>query len=141
MNDPTDPTPRSEGSDGGPVVPLDASLTPIAVDRERVRPIGASLPLAAASRALQAGASVAVTLPAAVGETYRPVANAALDALRDGGKLMQGDVGAFGDVIGANGQVAGKLQFVDASASAKGRSEEHTSELQSLMRISYAVFC
>src|SRR3546814_5833253 len=26
-------------------------------------------------------------------------------------------------------------------ASAKGRSEEHTSELQSLMRISYAVFC
>jgi len=120
MDDPTDPTPRSEGSAGGPVVPLDASLTPIAVDRERVRPIGVSLPLAAASRALQAGASVAVTLPAAVGETYRPVANAALDALRDGGKLMQGDVGAFGDVIGANGQVAGKLQFVDATASAKG---------------------
>src|SRR3546814_10040358 len=26
-------------------------------------------------------------------------------------------------------------------ASAVGRSEEHTSELQSLMRISYAVFC
>src|SRR3546814_4334511 len=26
-------------------------------------------------------------------------------------------------------------------ASGKGRSEEHTSELQSLMRISYAVFC
>src|SRR3546814_4721160 len=26
-------------------------------------------------------------------------------------------------------------------ACAKGRSEEHTSELQSLMRISYAVFC
>src|SRR3546814_10318103 len=28
-----------------------------------------------------------------------------------------------------------------AQAAAKGRSEEHTSELQSLMRISYAVFC
>src|SRR3546814_7668521 len=28
-----------------------------------------------------------------------------------------------------------------ASLSANGRSEEHTSELQSLMRISYAVFC
>src|SRR3546814_7640371 len=27
------------------------------------------------------------------------------------------------------------------SARARGRSEEHTSELQSLMRISYAVFC
>src|SRR3546814_2053382 len=29
----------------------------------------------------------------------------------------------------------------DAIASRGGRSEEHTSELQSLMRISYAVFC
>src|SRR3546814_9958097 len=29
----------------------------------------------------------------------------------------------------------------DKSAYAKARSEEHTSELQSLMRISYAVFC
>src|SRR3546814_7279594 len=28
-----------------------------------------------------------------------------------------------------------------ANAKEKGRSEEHTSELQSLMRISYAVFC
>src|SRR3546814_5036166 len=32
--------------------------------------------------------------------------------------------------------------FADKStAYRKGRSEEHTSELQSLMRISYAVFC
>src|SRR3546814_4340641 len=29
----------------------------------------------------------------------------------------------------------------DCSAAADARSEEHTSELQSLMRISYAVFC
>src|SRR3546814_3480671 len=29
----------------------------------------------------------------------------------------------------------------DAAVAAGGRSEEHTSELQSLMRISYAVFC
>src|SRR3546814_4889009 len=29
----------------------------------------------------------------------------------------------------------------DAQQDARGRSEEHTSELQSLMRISYAVFC
>src|SRR3546814_5423234 len=28
-----------------------------------------------------------------------------------------------------------------SASAAKGRSEEHTSELQSLMRISYAVFC
>src|SRR3546814_3978299 len=31
--------------------------------------------------------------------------------------------------------------IADAPASASSRSEEHTSELQSLMRISYAVFC
>src|SRR3546814_4678715 len=35
------------------------------------------------------------------------------------------------DIIGV--ELTGKLQ--------PGRSEEHTSELQSLMRISYAVFC
>src|SRR3546814_3840335 len=36
-----------------------------------------------------------------------------------------------------------KLSILDAQrmASIRGRSEEHTSELQSLMRISYAVFC
>src|SRR3546814_6266975 len=32
-------------------------------------------------------------------------------------------------------------QHVGRRASDRGRSEEHTSELQSLMRISYAVFC
>src|SRR3546814_2874117 len=31
--------------------------------------------------------------------------------------------------------------IVDMDAAPDGRSEEHTSELQSLMRISYAVFC
>src|SRR3546814_4345448 len=33
------------------------------------------------------------------------------------------------------------LLFVVGMAVERGRSEEHTSELQSLMRISYAVFC
>src|SRR3546814_988090 len=33
------------------------------------------------------------------------------------------------------------LRSPDRRASGAGRSEEHTSELQSLMRISYAVFC
>src|SRR3546814_2198956 len=40
--------------------------------------------------------------------------------------------------------VAGKqpqLQYLDIDAAIVHRSEEHTSELQSLMRISYAVFC
>src|SRR3546814_7148534 len=34
-----------------------------------------------------------------------------------------------------------KIEFVEAAAHFQQRSEEHTSELQSLMRISYAVFC
>src|SRR3546814_9397612 len=32
-------------------------------------------------------------------------------------------------------------KFADVVRGTDGRSEEHTSELQSLMRISYAVFC
>src|SRR3546814_1242669 len=36
-------------------------------------------------------------------------------------------------------QDGGRLFYIGAGTS--GRSEEHTSELQSLMRISYAVFC
>src|SRR3546814_6472427 len=35
----------------------------------------------------------------------------------------------------------GALRMDDAAARGHQRSEEHTSELQSLMRISYAVFC
>src|SRR3546814_8345400 len=38
------------------------------------------------------------------------------------------------------GQVAG-VGIVERAAQCQRRSEEHTSELQSLMRISYAVFC
>src|SRR3546814_2358283 len=36
---------------------------------------------------------------------------------------------------------AGSVNFIVESRSYLSRSEEHTSELQSLMRISYAVFC
>src|SRR3546814_7717540 len=46
-------------------------------------------------------------------------------------RVDAGAVGAFEVTVA---QVAG-------AAGALGRSEEHTSELQSLMRISYAVFC
>src|SRR3546814_3851883 len=49
-------------------------------------------------------------------------------------------VGAFGD---ANGRYLSTLmRRLDAPLPSRWtRSEEHTSELQSLMRISYAVFC
>src|SRR3546814_3419415 len=46
-----------------------------------------------------------------------------------------GDRGRHGEDRGPGGELAGD------DALALLRSEEHTSELQSLMRISYAVFC
>src|SRR3546814_7896453 len=62
------------------------------------------------------------------------------------GEPMQG--GAVGEVIEsrADGIVAGDRVlhmegWRDEAVVAAARSEEHTSELQSLMRISYAVFC
>src|SRR3546814_5825661 len=39
------------------------------------------------------------------------------------------------------GVETGQLEGAVPMASVRSRSEEHTSELQSLMRISYAVFC
>src|SRR3546814_9708717 len=45
---------------------------------------------------------------------------------------------------GAGGGFQGAVEMCNnngACRKAEGRSEEHTSELQSLMRISYAVFC
>src|SRR3546814_1083665 len=46
---------------------------------------------------------------------------------------LGGAVGSLGGIVGSVGGVVGSVGGV--------RSEEHTSELQSLMRISYAVFC
>src|SRR3546814_1483030 len=44
-------------------------------------------------------------------------------------------------VGGLEVRLAGSRQAGTQRIGIKGRSEEHTSELQSLMRISYAVFC
>src|SRR3546814_2032294 len=41
----------------------------------------------------------------------------------------------------ANAKFERRFRAIEQLAQADGRSEEHTSELQSLMRISYAVFC
>src|SRR3546814_2690953 len=55
---------------------------------------------------------------------------------------------AWQDVINTNIPTGGQFAFFNPADSGiapensfGGRSEEHTSELQSLMRISYAVFC
>src|SRR3546814_4212139 len=56
-------------------------------------------------------------------------------ALRIAHQMMTID-GRDSHAIGVNGTVPAPLIRLK-----QGRSEEHTSELQSLMRISYAVFC
>src|SRR3546814_8485441 len=45
------------------------------------------------------------------------------------------------DDLRKRGRAVGRVTMTCASQGARRRSEEHTSELQSLMRISYAVFC
>src|SRR3546814_8352276 len=53
--------------------------------------------------------------------------------------IADGDAAFSGDVVEALG--AGGSQVDQPLERQLARSEEHTSELQSLMRISYAVFC
>src|SRR3546814_8140113 len=73
----------------------------------------------------EAGAAVADDVAAtgdAMAEGAADAADATAAAADDAGNAVEGAVNAAGDAAAA-------------------RSEEHTSELQSLMRISYAVFC
>src|SRR3546814_4765878 len=63
-----------------------------------------------------------------------------------GGELRAHDAGAFGsEAVGFVRQFSVQYAILSAAAidaeTGFMRSEEHTSELQSLMRISYAVFC
>src|SRR3546814_10242221 len=50
-------------------------------------------------------------------------------------------LGAVGLLVVDRLSLRGKLRQIDDLYKQSDRSEEHTSELQSLMRISYAVFC
>src|SRR3546814_2510983 len=61
----------------------------------------------------------------------------------DGALIADGNVltGAGGSDANATDGAADTLGADGASVTALARSEEHTSELQSLMRTSYAVFC
>src|SRR3546814_1483675 len=58
-----------------------------------------------------------------------------------GGHCHHREEGAHLVVLGEQALAVGHEDAPTAVAVAGGRSEEHTSELQSLMRISYAVFC
>src|SRR3546814_3419295 len=64
--------------------------------------------------------------------------------LKDDGKI--GVITVAGDIVDGKagpGTAGGKTiaDLIHDALAKKDRSEEHTSELQSLMRISYAVFC
>src|SRR3546814_10739701 len=61
------------------------------------------------------------------------------DPVPAGTKPSDADVKAVKDKIAASGLTVSQL--VKTAWASASRSEEHTSELQSLMRISYAVFC
>src|SRR3546814_7166012 len=60
---------------------------------------------------------------------------------RSNGNAPQGISGTQRRYFGNGSLFPTRLESVSRAASAHSRSEEHTSELQSLMRISYAVFC
>src|SRR3546814_7685475 len=59
------------------------------------------------------------------------------DAGLEAARVIEADAGIDGDLVRRS--KADPADF--GSQCVVGRSEEHTSELQSLMRISYAVFC
>src|SRR3546814_1927930 len=100
-------------------------------------------------------------LPLAAGQRHAALANLKVEAVRVGAQEVA-DAGHVGspqdalvvdvrraerDVVAhrAEEQVVVLRDIADVAAQVGGidlaRSEEHTSELQSLMRISYAVFC
>src|SRR3546814_10419260 len=90
------------------------------------------------------GETGAAGLPAQV-EAVEPVGNEAFVNLRCGeGEIIlrqpPHDLPSPGDVVQL-GHVPARAHFFDSETGVRLRSEEHTSELQSLMRTSYAVFC
>src|SRR3546814_3892688 len=68
----------------------------------------------------------------------QPVAFIAACTFLDAGECQAGFRGNGFDL---GKQIVDRLVAVARHADTPSRSEEHTSELQSLMRISYAVFC
>src|SRR3546814_1597131 len=84
------------------------------------------------------------------GPRYRAIAEAMAEAIRSGTLATGTRLPTHRDLAWKLGVTVGTITRAYKEATARGlidgeigrgRSEEHTSELQSLMRISYAVFC
>src|SRR3546814_9505006 len=78
----------------------------------------------------------------------RQFADPAGEIVRHGAGIVAIDIGRQPDLAvehrlqgGSDGVQSRRFRHEGGGAEFDGRSEEHTSELQSLMRISYAVFC
>src|SRR3546814_3232025 len=90
---------------------------------------------------MDAQAQTVTMITAAVDETALAAdsMSATISAIRQDTDVVASEIDALERGFSS---VEGKLATLrEASAELSRRSEEHTSELQSLMRISYAVFC
>src|SRR3546814_5235265 len=99
-----------------------------------------TVPAAFTAMSWSAGSLIAFrTLGAATGAAVGPASIAIINRLFPRERRVQAM--GYWSMVGAGGPVIGVVAGGPIVESFGWRSEEHTSELQSLMRISYAVFC
>src|SRR3546814_5374056 len=72
---------------------------------------------------------------------YRKLAKELHPDINPGNKAVEQKFKEISQAYSILGDAEKRKRFDRGEIDASGRSEEHTSELQSLMRISYAVFC
>src|SRR3546814_9023334 len=76
--------------------------------------------------------------------TYTYTTELVLTPAEQNAAKISSNLAGLGSLVGlnlGNGESSGFAMYEEAAKSYAVRSEEHTSELQSLMRSSYAVFC
>src|SRR3546814_9045872 len=97
-------------------------------------------------RCVRATVGLKLASAARVGQPTRPVAKSsasrAVSVLCGPAEALRRLSSIWDENGGTSGSFSGAARYRVAACGVKAyRSEEHTSELQSLMRISYAVFC
>src|SRR3546814_7048617 len=90
------------------------------------------------------GGAVGIALPATAFAQETPAPDAGQDDSGDGGIIVTGiraSLASSAAIKRRSTLIVDSVSAADVGQLPDVRSEEHTSELQSLMRISYAVFC